>query len=1604
MKRLSRQFLAALLALALAGTLMAAIVWGVATTQGSRWLLTSVVPLSGVGFSAQKIEGRLIDDLLISGARLKLRHQNVEIDRLELRWKPLLLLAGSVAVRELALQGLRIQDNSPPANKPLTLLWPRVSQFQQLLDARIARLRVTDFVYRRLQEQPLLLASINGSLTWQDGLLSFDDLKLHTTTGQISGHVAAGFKHASLTAELAVALMQPIAGMDHLSLQVRRGTSRKPELLAGTFTLAGSSGSRKLLELHGEVGMARDAINLRRLTLSKTGQKGRITADGAFSFTAVEPLLSLQFTAAALDLAPQLHLPTDIAGSLRFAGSLNNYRGNFSLTNRAQGWRAATVRGAYQGTRSGVKLTSLKGTLLDGSLAGTMEMNWHNGFAMQALLSGRNLNPARLDPAWQGVANFNATGRLARTGQAPLTGNIGVSLLESRLHEQALTGELQADFSGTNVSLTRLALRGKGFDLLASGELKRRITLAAQISDFSRLVPGAAGTLQAGGWLRWNAGQLTGDLSGTGKSLAYAGAQAAAADLAARLDEGPDHPLHVSASLRDVAYKGYAVDAATLAADGTLQHHTLNAALHSGNSDAQLSLSAGYTNEIWQGEITRLAGRDNNAPWQLTAPASFALGAEKASLSPLILSAAGAERLEVAAELALKPLNGQVRTSWSDINLARANAYLRDSHLKGNSSGTARFGFQSGTMTSLAGSITGKGTFTRQEGSLDLQQSTLTFDGNETGLRAGLDLKTADSGTVKATYAAPAPFRPAIPEKGAVTAELSNIKLALFKPWLPAKTRLEGRLSGHAEGNLLTGKRVALDKGQPLHISASLSDVLYNGYALNAVTVAADGTLLRHHLNLAVRSGSSEAQLTLAAGYQNGIWGGKITHLDGRDSNGPWRLTAPASFALGAEKVSLSPLILAAAGAERLEVATELSLKPLSGQVRASWLDINLARANAYLRDTQLKGKSHGTAHIGLQSGRLTSLAGKASANGSFTRQGNSLNIRQSTLTFDGNAGGLRAGVELTTADGATVKANYASSAPLRLAMPEQGTLTAELSGMELALFKPWLPANTRLEGRISAQAKGVLLPGKRFELDGTAAISGGMLHQQRPGGELTLSFSSATAAWGWHEETLAGNLAMTMAEHGEAKGTFQLPLAARFPLALNAKDPLRGTLIGQFHEKGIITALFPGLIRESSGELEANLAVNGSWSAPQLAGAVRLSKAGAYLPTAGIHLKDVQLAAHLEKNLIRIDSFRALSGPGHLEGTAQISLTDWRVTSYKGTLNGDKFQTVHFPELQLLSTPKLTFEGTPQKLTLRGELQLPELKIVGSKSHTVVKASSDVIREGVVAPLVKSSPLALDVQVRVLLGDKVFVKVAGIDAQLGGGMDLALSRLDRITSKGEVKVIKGNYRTYGVDLEIIRGRLFFAGGSIDRPSIDVLALRTIGNIRAGVTVSGTLQKPVTKLYSEPAMPDVDILAYIVLGHPLGSNSQQASLLNQAAGALLTSSQAVALQEQIKSYLGLSTLEIKGGVGTPTGAMGYKPLPVTAPGAIPAAQQAGVTETVFTVGKYLTPQLYISYGKSLFTGGNLFRLRYDLFKHWQIETQAGSGESGADLYYKLEFM
>lgn len=1326
MKLTIKCILAAMLVAALAGTV--AVAWLAGTTEGARWLLESVSRHTPLKITAQVVEGRLLDHLRLTGVRLALPQQEVEIESLDLRWQALLLLSGKVGVEELSLRGVLVRDNTPPSRRPPDLTWPRVSGRVALLAGRIGRLRVDGLSYRRPGEQPLEVTHLSTSLSWRDAILTLRELNVVSASGRMAGTLEAGFHKPSLRLDLNVTPTRPVAEMDHFSLKARLIPVSAPEQLAGRFEVTGGTAVKGRLEMVGVIGMTRNSFSLSRLSLSAPGRRGTVSGEGNILLTATQPDVKLRLKIDGLDLAPELKVPSNISGDLSFEGNPSSYRGRFDLANQGKGWRAARVSGMYQGTAEGLDLAPLNGVLLGGTLQGRLAVGWRDGFSLNGTLKGRNLDPAKLSPDWKGVVNLDLSGNLAKSATAPLWGRVSGTLLESSLHGQSLTGDLLAELADDNLRISRLALQGKGFSISAAGELTRRLAFSARISDFSRLVPESEGELTAEGWLRRRKGLLSGSVTARGRNLAAEKVRIGAVELTAGLAEGRDHPLHVSAALRKVVYDRFQADSATLAASGTALRHTLDVSLRSSGADLQLALAGAYKPGSWQGEIARLSGRDSVGPWSLQAPANLAVTSAGISLSPLVVTGVQPERLEVAGEMRRQPLSGLVRARWEGLNLARAGHWFKDAAITGSCSGNAQLHLLGEERLTLAGSATATGTFTADGHRVNLRQGSLNLDWNEHGLRGGVDLELAEAGRLRATIASSEPGRPALPEKGEAAAEWSGIDLVLLRPWLPPAIRLDGHLSG----------------------------------------------------NVAV-----------------------------------------------------------------------------------------------------------------------------------------------------------------------------------------------------------------------------MLLPEHRLELRGTSTLAGGKATWRRQGGELNVELRNAKLAWNWQGETLRGDLALTLAEYGQVRGNFQLPLPARLPAVLDPKGPVEASLTGQVRETGLLTALFPGFIQESHGDIDLDLRAAGQWEDPLLTGELRLAKAGAYLPTAGIRVKDVQLTAKLARDAVNIDSFRAVSGPGHIEGTAVVQLKKWQPAGYRGSMNGDRFQLAYLPELQLLATPRLTFEGVPEKLTVRGEVRLPELVVTGPPARAPVAPSSDVIIAE--APPAKKAPsLDLDLQIGVVLGDRVLIKVEGIDAQLGGMVDLKVRGPGRIASSGEIRVVKGRYKTYGINLEIVRGRVFYAGGSIDQPTLDILALRTVNEVRAGVTVGGTPRAPVVKLYSEPAMPDVDILAYIVLGHPLGSSGEQAGLVAKAAGFLLSSGQSVVLQDQIKNRLGLSTLEIQaGGAGT-TGRMGYKPIAVTPPGTAPQPATTGLSQAMVTVGKYLTPKLYVSYGQSVFTRSNMIRLKYEISRRWEVETQTGT-ESGADLYYKIDF-
>ncbi|MFZ3253484.1 MAG: hypothetical protein WA133_04275, partial [Syntrophales bacterium] len=275
MKRAIKYGLLALLAAALICATWGAS-WLLGTTGGARWVMAAVSRHTPLKISARQVGGRLLDRLRLRGVRVALAPFEVEIEGLDYRLQPLLLLAGQVASPELTMSGVRIRDNTPLDIHP-DLAWPRVSGMARLFDGRIGRLRVSGLSYRHLNGQLIHVNAISSSVSWEKALLSLSDLAVTSPGGRITGNIAAGFARPTLQIDLTMTTTRIFAGMKTFSLQGRFLPELRPEQLAGSFAVAGVKDKVNFLELAGEMGLTRSAFNFRRLRLTQSGRRGSVT-------------------------------------------------------------------------------------------------------------------------------------------------------------------------------------------------------------------------------------------------------------------------------------------------------------------------------------------------------------------------------------------------------------------------------------------------------------------------------------------------------------------------------------------------------------------------------------------------------------------------------------------------------------------------------------------------------------------------------------------------------------------------------------------------------------------------------------------------------------------------------------------------------------------------------------------------------------------------------------------------------------------------------------------------------------------------------------------------------------------------------------------------------------------------------------------------------------------------------------------------------------------------------------------------------------------------------------------------------------------------------
>ena len=422
---------------------------------------------------------------------------------------------------------------------------------------------------------------------------------------------------------------------------------------------------------------------------------------------------------------------------------------------------------------------------------------------------------------------------------------------------------------------------------------------------------------------------------------------------------------------------------------------------------------------------------------------------------------------------------------------------------------------------------------------------------------------------------------------------------------------------------------------------------------------------------------------------------------------------------------------------------------------------------------------------------------------------------------------------------------------------------------------------------------------------------------------------------------------------------------------------------IGMHLDDLAFIGLFTDVLANVHGRLDGDFKLGGTLTEPAVTGQASVNGFAAEVPDAGLKLDQGHIiisAANTRE--LRIDG-SVQSGKGSLAIAGVAGLDAQTPTSI--TFKGSQFTAVDVPAAKVTISPDLLVRRDAQGINATGSVRLDSADVNLDKlpGAGVNKVSSDVVVVDQPQAAANSGPTPITASIKVDLGQKAHLVGMGLDGRLSGVLTVNERPGRNTTGQGQITV-NGTYKAYGQNLHIQQGQLLFASTPLDNPGLNIKAVRSLTpnatideGQQVGLQITGTAQRPILTVFSNPVMEQSDALSYLVTGKPLSQvKGGEGSMVNAAAQAL-GSATGNLLAKSIGSKLGIDDIGV-------------------------SSSDALNGSSAFTVGKYLSPRLYLSYGVGLFEPGQVITLRYRLSTRWSFEAQNATDFNRASLNYRIE--
>ena len=438
----------------------------------------------------------------------------------------------------------------------------------------------------------------------------------------------------------------------------------------------------------------------------------------------------------------------------------------------------------------------------------------------------------------------------------------------------------------------------------------------------------------------------------------------------------------------------------------------------------------------------------------------------------------------------------------------------------------------------------------------------------------------------------------------------------------------------------------------------------------------------------------------------------------------------------------------------------------------------------------------------------------------------------------------------------------------------------------------------------------------------------------------------------------------------------------------------------------------------EHGGNLSINLKAQNTLSNIQPGGAISLQKGRFLQEQFGFAVQDADMRLGIKQDSLILNNFSAQQDEGAIDISGFAALDSSIFTGILNALqlkvNANNFYVSQKPEHELAINSNIDIHGPVDSLQMDGSLEIVRASIylpaitqtAGAPSRTVqtpllVKATTAAKADTIVIDSVqqaetkiKAPPIMANLRgsIDVSLPKNVWIRNDNFRVEIGGDIEI-IKNSAFFEIFGAINILRGQYDFLGRRFKLEEGTVSFQGGEQINPMVNLVAEYNFRDSQRdkriiNLIITGQAMNPeISFKLDEQNITEGEAVSYILFNRsPEQVGMQQdgngVSQTGYLATDLVYGMLSAELSRRFGEQLGVDYIEIKG--------------------------EDNLSAATFVVGKYITPDLFMSYEHSIGAmeedrTPQVVTIEYELTKFIFLQLVSGDTKnSGADIIFKFD--